>query len=178
MPDVRRVPLPALILGAALMLAACGGADDVTEPLAASSPTPSTSEPVDQDAAVKATFAGYVKAMATAIEQQSADPLRPYATDAWATGVIAQYRANLWNKKKTIIGTNTVASATPTVTGETATLEACVDSSNAFQVPLGTKAIRAGSSVTPLGRWRDRAELRLVDGSWKITTITGGRQKC
>jgi hypothetical protein len=159
----------------ALSTAACGGG--ATKPLAASvsvTPTPA----VDQEAAVKAAFGGYMKAMATAVEQQSADPLRPYATDAWASGVIAQYRANLWNKKKTIIGTNTVASATPTVTGETATLEACVDSSNAFQVPLGTKAIRAGSSVTPLGRWRDRAELRLLDGSWKITKITGGQQKC
>ena len=144
-----RFVMPSLAaLGLVVSLTACGGgaAHTTVAPLSAS--TPAASPSGDPGEAAKAAFKGYVKAVEQAVTTRSSAPLQPYATDAWASTMIDQYRKNLWAKKQTMLGASVVASATATVTAETAVIKACVDSSNVFQVPVGTKAVSAGSGAT------------------------------
>ena len=175
---MRSVMSTLAALGMVIVLSACGDSSEHTEvpPLGSST---STSPTVDAAEATKAVLTDYVKALDRAVKTRSAEPLMPYATKDWATELIGQYQANLWSKKHTLLGHNTVASTAPAVvTGETATIETCLDSSNVFEVPDGTTAITAGSGARAIGRWHDTVTLTLESGQWKVSDISSDGKPC
>jgi len=173
---MRSVVLPALVLGMLVSTAACGGEAHTTVP-ALGSPAGSPSTPAaDAEKAIRTTLDGYAAAIEQAMKRKSGDPLLPYATEAWAQKAAASYRSYLWSKKKTIIGPSKVASAVPSVTGDTATIDACLDSGHAFVVPMGTTSV--GNGAAAVGRWRETVKFVNSDGVWKIDDITNTGASC
>ena len=131
-----RLVLPSLAaLGLVVSLAACGGeaAHTAIEPLTPSSAAGSPT--ADAGDAAGSAVRAYVAATSQLAKDPSEAALDGLATPAWAAKFIGNYRKNVAAKGMKFIGASTVVSASPTVSGSTARVDACVDGTHTFIVP-------------------------------------------
>ncbi|MGZ4452361.1 MAG: hypothetical protein ACXVDH_01125 [Nocardioides sp.] len=169
-----RFVLPSFaVLGALISLTACGGgaAHTEIEPLGGSaSPT------ADPGEAATAAVTAYVAATSQIAKHPSEDALDGVATPAWASTFVGNYRKNVAAKGMKFIGTSTVVSADPTVTGSTARVDACVDGTHTFIVPKAAAHSGPQSQSGPRARYTYR--LLLQDDRWLVDDIEMGTKPC
>jgi hypothetical protein len=157
-----------------LAVTACGAG--ATKPLAASvTPTPTPS--VAPDLAVKAAVNAYIGATNRSPNTTTATTFSGVATPAWASTLIARYRANIAAHGKALLGTSKVASATSQVAGDTATVDVCEDDTGVYVVPKGATTIDP-AEATPGSRLRDTFHLVLRDGRWLVDSVSSKGEQC
>ncbi|HEY0904327.1 MAG TPA: hypothetical protein VGE43_07165 [Acidimicrobiales bacterium] len=169
-----------LLLG--LGLGGCSDESDAADPevlgTEASSPTAEPTPAAQQEDDVAAVVPRFFTAVERAYKRVDADPLSRVATPDWAKHVIDGYRDGFVAKGNIMLGRARLVkdSAEVRVEGTTATVEACIDNTNTFVVPKGTKGVGVGA--TGGIRMVETLTLELSDGTWLVDGLTSEGKRC
>jgi hypothetical protein len=169
-----------LLLG--LGLGGCSDESDAADPevlgTAGSSPTAEPTPAAQQEDDVVAVVPRFFTAVERAYKRVDPDPLSRVATPSWASFVIKQYRTEFLAKGNVMLGRATLVDDTAEVSidGTTATVDACVDNTNAFVVPKGTKGVGVGA--TGGIRMLETVTLELTDGTWLVDGLDTEGERC
>lgn len=169
----------------AAALAGCGGGTDAAAPqdTPSASQTPSPSGPETTPAAqqkqdVLAVVSRFHASALRAYKVMTVEPMAETATPRFAAHVLDNYRENIKGAGNTVLGGPRIIKDTAKVEidGTTATLDICVDNTQTFIVPAGTKTVGVGA----VGGSRDiqTFTLQLRDGAWLIDKATSDGKAC
>jgi len=159
----------AAFTAALLTLTACGGSDDDSDDTSSGAPSldaPSTSEAVDDEAAIEETLAGYDRALFSMNREQRLPPaLTEVATDAWADQLFATYDENFFDNGLALTGRWRTTVDDVTVDGDQAKADVCIDGNKVYLVEIGgnipSGAVSQGRSPGVISLVRDGAD-------WKV----------
>lgn len=176
----------AAVAALALGLGGCGGDTDAAAPKdspgtdrTSSAPTaPETTPAAQQEHDAAAVPDEFFAAVERAYKTRSAEPLAETTTPEWAANVVEDYRTNIVKKGNIVLGRSTADADTADVEidGSSATVDICVDNTQAFIVPAGTKRVGVGAHAGP--QVLQTFTLELQDGSWLVSRITSEGQPC
>lgn len=164
---------------ALLTLTACGGSGGGSDDTTGDAPSldaPSSSVPVDDEAAIEQTLAGYDQALASMNrEQRMPRTLTAVATDAWADQLFATYTENFFDNGLTLTGRWRTKVDDITIDGDTAEAEVCIDGNRVYLIDIGgtipSGAVSQGRSPGVISLVRDGA-------AWKVEGNQIGEGPC
>lgn len=182
----KRAHAMTVVVAACLALAGCGADASGVPPLhrsghssrSATASDAASLTPAQAKAAAVRAVREYARLTERFNRSGDAAVLYPVVTRGLAGTLARRYHRLVLSRGQHFIGQSRIASAAATLSGGSARVRACADTTRLFLVPKGTTSVQAGSSVHGGARKQVEFGLAQEGSSWKITRIDAVGAPC